>query len=80
MLSAVQLAVVAGLIAAVITSPQVYNITNQWSQSILGITLADMGRPRNCGLVVHGAVVAALVYLVLYKTAPAPVYLPPASI
>lgn len=80
MLSATQLAIAAGIIAAIVTAPQVYGFTNKWSQNILSITLADGGRPRNLGLLVHGAVVAAAVYLVLLKSAPAPVYIPPLSL
>lgn len=80
MLSAVQLAIVAGAIAAVVNAPSVYNFTSNLVTNVTGIPIADYGRPRISGLVLHGAVVALLVYLVLQRTAPTPVYLPPATL
>lgn len=81
MLTAVQLSIAVGVIAAFLTSPCVYRLTNNWTMSLFGVRIADeTGAPTNAGLALHAAAIAALVYYVLYYTAPDPVYIPPLSI
>ncbi len=80
MLTAIQLSLAVGAIAALVGCPALYQFTNTWSQKITGVTLADGGRPRTIGLIVHGLVAALLTYALLHQTAPAPVYLPPVTI
>lgn len=80
MLSAVQLSLIVGLIAASVGAPALFNITDAWTQQLTGLSLADNGRPNLTGLIAHGLVAAGITYGVLYFTAPQPIFVPPLSI
>ncbi len=80
MLTAVQLSLAVGTIAAFVALPGLYDITDSWSRQLIGMPLAINGRPTTLGLIIHGIVAACLCYFILHATAPAPVIMPPISI
>lgn len=61
-------ALLAGLMFLLVSSPFTYTLTNGLAQSVLGVTLANDGRPNAIGLIVHGAVFMVLLRLILNKS------------
>jgi hypothetical protein len=61
MASKLQLSLFSGLLFYVLSNPVTYTVTN----SLTGLNLAVNGKPTGMGLLVHTAVYAGVVYLLM---------------